>query len=84
MLLNARFLKFSPMSLPIRAGVSLRRPTPSKLRYSGLLTSMIRAQAIELFSAFGCPSSENGLHWDGDILFDRPNDPTRDYAVHVG
>ena len=41
MLLNARFLKFSPlMSLPIRAGVSLRRPTPSTLRYSGLLTSM--------------------------------------------
>jgi Acetyltransferase (GNAT) domain len=83
-LLNARFLKLSPlMRLPIRAGVSLRRPTLSKLRYSGLLRSMTRAPAIELLSAFGRPSSENGLHWDGDTLFDRLDDPTRDYAVHA-
>jgi hypothetical protein len=43
-----------------------------------LLRSMTRAQATELLSAFGCPSSENGLHWDGDTLFDRLDDPTRD------
>jgi len=83
-LLNARFLKLSPLVwLPVRAGVSLRRPTPSKLRYSGLLRSMTRSQAVELFSAFACPSTENGLRWDADTLFDRLDDPTRDYAVHA-
>jgi hypothetical protein len=83
-LLNARFLKLSPLLwLPIRAGVSLRRPTPSRLRYSGLLRSMTRAQAVELLAAFACPAAENGLRWDGDTLFDRLDDPTRDYAVHA-
>jgi hypothetical protein len=83
-LLNARLLKLSPLVwLPIRTSVSLRRPTPSKLRYSGLLRSVTRAQAVELLSAFACPATENGLRWDGDTLFDRLDDPTRDYAVHT-
>jgi hypothetical protein len=34
---NARFLKLSPLlSLPIRAGVSLRRPAPMAISHSGL------------------------------------------------
>jgi hypothetical protein len=28
-------------------------------------------------------STENGLRWDGDTLFDRLDDPTRDYSVHA-
>jgi GNAT superfamily N-acetyltransferase len=83
-LLNARFLKLTPLlSLPIRAGLSLRRPTASKLRYSGLCKSMTGAQALALLSAYGCPATENGLRWDGAGLFDRLDDPTRDYAVHA-
>jgi hypothetical protein len=83
-LLNARFLKLSPLVwLPIRAGMSWRRPAPAKLRYSGLLKSMARAQAVELFAEYGCASDENGLRWDGEALFERLNDPTRDYAVHA-
>jgi hypothetical protein len=48
-----------------------------------VLTSLAKEQAIDLFSAFTCPSSENGLSWDADGLFDRLSDPTRDYAVHA-
>ena len=82
--LNARFLKLNPaLSLPIRAGVSLRRPNVSNLRLSGLLTSLSKDEAINLFSAFTCPGNENGLSWDGNGLFARLSDPTRDYAVHA-
>ena len=44
---------------------------------------MPRHEAIGLLSAFVTPASENGLHWDAETLFDRMNDPTRDYAVHA-
>jgi hypothetical protein len=83
-LLNARFLKLSPLLwLQIRAGLGFWWPRPSKLRYSGLFKSMTREHAIDLLSGFNTPETENGLHWDGDILFDRLNDPTGDYAVHA-
>ena len=83
-LLNARFLKLSPLLwLPIRAGVSLRRPTSGAISHSGLLRAMTRDQAIELFSTFNCSQTENGSHWDAATLFNRLDDPTRDYAVHT-
>jgi hypothetical protein len=82
-LLNARFLKLSPLlSLPIRAGISLRQPTSGAIGHSGLLRAMTREQAIELFSAFNSAASENGSHWDAETLFNRLDDPTSDYAVH--
>ena len=83
-LLNERFLKVRPfLSLRARLGVSFWWPRASKLRYSGLLKSMNEPEAIELLSGFVTPAAENGLHWDGETLFDRMNDPTRDYAVHA-
>jgi hypothetical protein len=83
-LLNARFLKLSPLLLlPIRAGLSLRRPTPGAISHSGLLRAMTREEAIELFSAFNCSEAENGSHWHAETLFNRLDDPTRDYAVHA-
>ena len=82
--LNARFLKLRPVLwMPIRAGVSLRRPTPGTITHSGLLRSMTREQAIELFSPFICPADGNGSHWDAKTLFDRLDAPTCDYAVHA-
>ena len=44
---------------------------------------MTRQEAIGLLSAFACPATENGVRWDAASLFDRLNDPTRDYAVHA-
>ena len=83
-LFNARFLKLGPLlSMTIRAGVSLRQPIASKLRHSGVFKAMTRQQAVELFSGFSCPVSENGLHWDAETLASRIADPTRDYAVHA-
>jgi hypothetical protein len=83
-LLNARFLKLSPLLwLPIRAGVSLRQPTSGVIGHSGLLRAMKRDQAIELFSAFDCSETDNGSHWHAETLFNRLDDPTRDYAVHA-
>ena len=83
-LLNARFLKLSPLLwLPIRAGVSLRQPTPGKIGHSGLIRSMTPDQAIELFSGFSSSSTENGSHWEAESLLNRLDDPTRDYAVHA-
>jgi hypothetical protein len=82
--LNARYLKLSvALQLPIRAGISLRGPDVSKLRHSGLFTSLAKEQVIKLSSAFSRPSSENGLFWDGARLFDRLSDPTREYALHA-
>jgi hypothetical protein len=82
--LNARFLKLSPVLwMPIRAGMSLRRPTSGTIAYTGLLKSMTREQAIELLAPFMCTSDENGSHWDAKTLFDRLDDPTRGYAVHA-
>ncbi len=82
-LLNARLLKLSPLlSLPIRAGLSLRRPT-AKLGYSGLLKSLAKAEATRLLSGFAGGHDENGLQWDAGALLSRLDDPTRDYAVHA-
>jgi hypothetical protein len=82
--LNARFLKLSPvLSMPIRAGVSLRQPTSGTVACSALLKSMTRDQAIDLFAPFTCPTDENGSHWNAKTLFDRLDDPTRDYAVQA-
>lgn len=84
LLLNARFLKLKPLlSLPIRAGMSLGQPNRPKKINSSLLNSMTREQAVELLSGFDCPANENGLRWRGDTLFNRLDDPTRDYAVHA-
>jgi predicted N-acetyltransferase YhbS len=83
-MLNARFLKLSPLlRLPVRAGISLRPPARGAIRHSGRLRSMPRDQTIGLFSAFSCPANENGSHWDAETLFHRLDDPTRDYAVHT-
>jgi hypothetical protein len=83
-LLNARFLKLSPLLwLPIRAGVSLRQPNADGIRHSGLLKSMTREDALALLSGFSSPKTENGSHWDAESLFNRLDDPTRDYAVHA-
>ena len=83
-LLNERFLKVRRfLSLQARIGVSFWRPRISNLKYSGRLKSMPENDAVELLSGFVTPAAENGLHWDGETLFDRMNDPTRDYAVHA-
>jgi hypothetical protein len=83
-LLNARFLKLNPLLwLQIRAGVGFWWPSRSELKYSGRFKSMTKQNAIDLFSGFDTPTTENGLRWDGTILFDRLSDPTCDYAVHA-
>jgi hypothetical protein len=82
--LNARLLKLSPLLwLPIRAGFGWWWPRGSGLKYSGRFKSMTKKDAIDLLTGFGTPATENGLHWDGDLLFDRLSDPTCDYAVHA-
>ena len=83
-MLNARFLKLSPLLwMKIRAGLSLRRPTSSKLRCSRPFKAMPRDDATRLFADFSSPATENGLHWDAETLASRLADPTRDYAVHA-
>jgi Acetyltransferase (GNAT) domain len=82
--LNARLLKLAPLLwLPIRAGLGVWWPRPSKLRYSGRFKSMVKQDAIDLLTGFSTPASENGLQWDAETLFDRLSDPTRDYAIHA-
>ena len=82
-LLNARFLKLSASTeLPVRAGLSLLPPR-ARLACSARLRSLSREAAIALFEAFACQSTENGVHYDGESLFSRLDDPTRDYAVHA-
>ena len=77
--LNARFLKLKPaLWLQIRAGIGLRGPRPSKLKYSGHLKSMTKTAAIDLLSGFATAAVETGLRWDGETLFNRTNDPTCD------
>jgi len=81
--LNARLLKLEPrLWLSVRAGVALIPPL-SRLKYSGYLKSLTREAALDLLSAYGTPAGENGLRWDGELLFDRLSDPTCDYAVHA-
>jgi hypothetical protein len=83
-LLNVRFLKLKPLLwLQVRAGAAIWPPRRSKLEYSGYLKSLATKQAIDLLSGFNTPLAENGLRWDGEVLFNRMNDPTRDYAVHA-
>jgi hypothetical protein len=82
-LLNAHLLKLAPLaSLPVRAGVSLLRPS-AKLAYSGRLKSLGREAATALLAPFAPQSTDNGVHYDGESLFSRLDDPTRDYAVHA-
>jgi hypothetical protein len=82
--LNARMLKLKPLLwLPVRVGIGLRPPRRSLLKYSGYLKSLTAKQAVDLLSGFNTTATENGLRWDGEGLFNRLNDPTRDYAVHV-
>jgi hypothetical protein len=82
-LLNERFLKLKPLLwLPVRAGVSLRPPDASRVKFSCSLKSMTSREAVELLSGFSAPAA-NGLRWDGETLFSRLDDPTRDYAIHV-
>jgi len=82
--LNARFLKLRFfLSLPVRAGISLGRPSRARLTFSARLKSFSRDQAIEHLSSFVTPPSENGPHWDAATLFDRLSDPTCDYAIHA-
>lgn len=82
--LNARFLKLSPaLWLPVRAGVSLGAPAAGRIGHSGFLKSMTREHAIALFSGYTGPADSNGSHWDAESLFNRLEDPTRDYAVHA-
>jgi Acetyltransferase (GNAT) domain len=83
-LLNVRFLKLKPLLwLQVRAGAGLLPPPRSKLKYSGPLKSLTRGQAVDLLAGFDTPVAENGLHWNAEALFNRMNDPTCDYAVHV-
>jgi Acetyltransferase (GNAT) domain len=83
--LNARFLKLKPLLwLVVRAGIGLRPPSASRLKYSGYLKSLTRGQAIDLLSGFNAPADENGLRWNAELLFNRISDPTCDYAVHAG
>jgi hypothetical protein len=83
--LNEYFLKLKPaLLLPIRAGISIRNPRPSsKPKFSGLLDTLAKKDAVELFYAFATDAAESGLRWDGDTLFERTNDPTRVYAAHA-
>ena len=81
---NERLLGLRPfLTLPPRIGAGFWRPCPSNLKFSGRLKSIPRREAIDLLSGFVTPVTENGLHWDAETLFDRMNDPTRDYAVHA-
>jgi hypothetical protein len=82
--LNQRFFKLKPfLRLQARIGIAGWWPRGSRLRYSGLLKSMPNNEALDLLSGFVTPAAENGLHWEAATLFNRMNDPTRDYAVHA-
>jgi hypothetical protein len=82
--LNARMLKLKPLLwLPIRVGIGLLPPRRAGLKYSGTIKSLSAEQAVDLLSGFNTPAAQNGLRWDGDVLFSRLNDPTNDYAIHV-
>jgi GNAT superfamily N-acetyltransferase len=81
--LNARLLKLAPVAeLPFRAGLSLLRPG-TRLAYSGRFKTLSREQAVALLAPFATRPSENGIHYNGESLFNRLDDPTRDYAVHA-
>jgi hypothetical protein len=82
--LNERLLKLKPfVSLQARIGFGGWSPRASRLRYSGLLNSMPRNEALDLLSGFVSPAAENGLRWEAETLFNRMNDPTCDYAIHA-
>lgn len=82
--LNARLLKLRPfLSLRVRAGISMARPSRACLTFSALLKSMSRDEAIERLSGFATPPTENGPRWDAVTLFDRISDPTCAYAIHA-
>lgn len=82
--LNARLMGLRPfLLLPVRVGVSLGWPSRGRLRFSSLIKTLPRDEAIERLAGFVPPLGENGLHWDAAALFDRTSDPTRDYAIHA-
>jgi hypothetical protein len=82
--LNERLLKLRPfLSLQARIGIGGWSRHASELRYSGLLKSIPKNEAFDLLSHFSTPVTENGLRWDAETLFNRLDDPTRDYAVHA-
>jgi Acetyltransferase (GNAT) domain len=82
--LNARLLKLRPfLSLPVRAGMSLGRPSRASLAFSAPLKSLSQDKAIGHLSGFVTPPGENGLHWDAATLFERISDPTCEYAIHA-
>jgi hypothetical protein len=82
--LNARILKLKPLLwLQVRVGVTLLPPRRSELKYSGYLKSLTPKEAVDLLSGFNTEASENGLRWYGEVLFNRMNDPTCDYAIHA-
>jgi len=81
--LNARLLNLSPQAeLPIRVGVALRQ-SGAKLVCNDRFKALSRQQAIALLAPFATEATENGIRYDGESLFNRLDDPTRDYAVHV-
>ena len=82
--LNARFMGLRPfLLLPVRVGVSLGWSRSERLKFSDPIKALSRDEAIERLAGFGTQLSENGLHWDPAMLFDRISDPTCDYAVHA-
>jgi len=82
--LNARFLKLhSFLSLPVRVGLCLWRPSSARVQVSAQIKTMSRDEAIERLAPFATPTSENGLYWDAETLFQRISDPTCAYAVHA-
>jgi hypothetical protein len=84
-LLNERFFKLKPALLvQVRAGIGIWGPLrPSNLQYSGYVSSLTKKAAVELFSCFTTVPTAVGLHWHGETLFERTNDPTCGYAAHA-
>ena len=81
--LNARLLKLNPLiELPIRVGLSPRQSS-AKLVCSDRLKTLSRDQAVALLSPFASSTTENGIQYDAESLFNRLEDPTRDYALHA-
>jgi hypothetical protein len=69
--------------MTIRAGMSMRQPTPSQLSHSGPFKALSKDDAKNLFAPFSSLATANGLHWDAETFTSRLDDPTRDYAVHA-
>ncbi len=55
----------------------------AKLAWADRFKALPREQAIALCSLFTSRTTKNGVHYNGESLFNRLDDPTRDYAVHA-